>query len=80
VLDSGLDVALPFPFPFVFVGPTAVLELASKIDCDRKALVALLRKGFSNASFIFFTLTCPKPGRVCRRSAELLAISAKLCL
>jgi hypothetical protein len=64
----------------LLVRSTAALELALKIDRDweGKEVVALFRNGFSNASFIFFTLTCPNPGRFCRRSVGVLAISAKL--
>ena len=41
-------------------------------------LVVLLRNGFSNASFICLTLTCPKPGRFCIRFASAFAMLAQL--
>jgi len=41
-------------------------------------LVALLRNGFSKASFTLFTLIWPNPGRVWSRSVDAFATFAKL--
>ena len=46
-------------------------------EIDREAVV-WFRKGFSNAFFMFLTLTCPKPGRLCSWSVVTLETFAKL--
>lgn len=58
-----------------------VLEGISLFPWDAswiKELVPWLRKGLSKAFLMFFTLTCPKPGRFCNWSDVALEIFAKL--
>ena len=49
-----------------------------EVTVEGSVLVVLCLKGLSKASFIFFTLIWPNPGRFCSLSDGALAMLAKL--
>lgn len=66
-------------FSPVDAGTTASsAPLGSCEPTENTPLVALFRNGLSNASLMRRTFTGPKPGKVCRRSEDARAMSAKL--